>query len=84
MNSVAPYLVLVYANRHTRNARVIVGTSFIAMETAASLSRLGLSVTLIDQAASMFPKIQSLTGTLFAMTRSKAPPKGGASLKMLV
>lgn len=39
----------------------IVGTSFIAMELATSLSRMGLNVTLIDKAESAFPKIQSPT-----------------------
>lgn len=39
----------------------IIGTSFIAMELATSLNRLGLKVTLIDQAETAFPKIHSPT-----------------------
>lgn len=52
-------------------AVVIVGTSFIAMETATSLSRRGLTVTLIDQAAAVFPKIQSPYLATFFLDRCK-------------
>lgn len=52
-------------------AVVIVGTSFIGMETATSLSRLGLAVTLIDQAAAVFPKIRSPHLANFFLDRCK-------------
>lgn len=42
-----------------RDRIVIVGSSFIAMETATTLSRLDLSVTIIDEAKAVFPKIES-------------------------
>lgn len=37
----------------------IVGTSFIAMELASSLTRMGIKVTLIDRAHGVFPRIHS-------------------------
>ena len=38
---------------------VIIGSSFIAMETATSLSRRGIAVTLVDHADEVFPTIHS-------------------------
>lgn len=44
-----------------RGPVAIVGTSFIAMELASSLTRIGIKVTLIDRAARVFPRIHSET-----------------------
>lgn len=52
-------------------AAVIIGTSFIGMETATALSRLGLAVTLIDQASAVFPKIRSPQLAAFFLARCK-------------
>lgn len=43
----------------TRRRVVILGSSFVAMEAATSLSRLGLAVTLVDQSETVFPRIRS-------------------------
>lgn len=40
-------------------AVTIIGTSFVAMEAATALSRMGLRVTLVDRAGAVFPKIDS-------------------------
>ncbi|MBV6271885.1 FAD-dependent oxidoreductase [Alcaligenaceae bacterium CGII-47] len=39
----------------------IIGTSFIAMELATSFTRMGIKVTLIDRAETVFPRIHSET-----------------------
>ena len=54
-----------------RGPVIIIGTSFIAMETATSLSRMGLAVTLIDHTASVFPKIQSPHLSAFFLDRCR-------------
>jgi NTE family protein len=48
---------------------VIVGSSFIAMETATTLSRLGLHVCIVDAAATVFPKIESPLLSQFFLDR---------------
>ncbi len=47
----------------------IIGTSFIAMELATSLNRMGLKVTLIDHAEAAFPKIHSPTLSAYFLER---------------
>lgn len=49
----------------------IVGTSFIAMELATSLNRMGLEVTLVDQADTAFPKIHSPSLSSYFLERCK-------------
>lgn len=52
-----------------RGRVVILGSSFVAMETATALSRLGLTVTLIDRAERVFPKIRSARLSAFFLAR---------------
>lgn len=47
----------------------IVGTSFIAMELATSLTRMGLKVTLVDRASTVFPRIHSTTLSQYFLER---------------
>lgn len=49
----------------------IVGTSFIAMELATSVTRAGIKVALIDQAGAVFPKIYSPTLSSYFLDRCK-------------
>ncbi len=49
----------------------IVGSSFIAMELATSLLAMGLKVTLIDRASTIFPRIHSETLSKYFLERSK-------------
>lgn len=47
----------------------ILGTSFIAMELATSLTRLGIQVILIDRADTVFPRIHSETLSTYFLQR---------------
>lgn len=49
----------------------ILGTSFIAMELATSLIEMGLKVTLIDRASTVFPRIHSETLSQYFLERCK-------------
>ncbi len=51
---------------------VVVGTSFIGMELATSLVRMGIKVTLIEQADTVFPKIHSPTLSAYFLNRCKS------------
>ncbi|WP_298362155.1 NAD(P)/FAD-dependent oxidoreductase [uncultured Bradyrhizobium sp.] len=50
---------------------VVIGTSFIGMEIATSLVRIGIRVTMIDQAATVFPKVQSPRLSAYFLDRCK-------------
>lgn len=50
---------------------VVIGTSFIGMEIATSLVRIGVRVTMIDQAATVFPKVQSPRLSAYFLDRCK-------------
>ncbi len=52
-----------------RRRIVILGSSFVAMEAATSFSRLGLAVTLVDQAETVFPRIHSRRLSAFFLDR---------------
>lgn len=56
-----------------RDARVVVvGTSFIGMELATSLVRMGVKITMIDQAGTVFPKIHSPMLSSYFFDRCKS------------
>lgn len=50
---------------------IIIGSSFIAMEAATALVRMGLAVTLIDKADTVFPKIESPQLAAFFLDRCR-------------
>ena len=51
----------------TARRALIVGGSFLGMEVAATLSELGLSVTIIDQEARLFPKLETAEVSAFLL-----------------
>ena len=51
----------------TARRAVIVGGSFLGMEVAATLSEMGLDVTIVDQEATLFPKLETTEVSKFLL-----------------